>query len=153
MRVARWLYRSRICAADGHSTTTGCSTLRKSGWATRCWFLSRRYSAGAPVVGLEPSCISVFREEMPNLLHGNEDAARLSKQSFLLSEFLAGKVPNYAPPKIGGKALVHGHCHHRSVLRIEPRRWLLKKTGLETVEVLESGCCGMAGAFGSKRPL
>src|SRR5579883_2504008 len=102
--------------------------------------------AGTPVVGLEPSCIAVFRDELPNLLHGNEDADRLKDQSFLLSEFL-GKQDGYQPPKLHGKAVVHGHCHHKSVLKWDKEVDLLKKTGLD-VEVLDSGCCGMAGAFG-----
>jgi len=106
--------------------------------------------AGTPVVGLEPSCLSVFREEMPDLLHGNENAARLKQQSFVLSEFLAEKIPDYQPPHLTGKALVHGHCHHKSVLKFDKEVQLLKKTGLD-LQVLESGCCGMAGAFGYER--
>jgi len=112
--------------------------------------LEPEIQAGTPVVGLEPSCISVFREESPNLLHGNLNAMRLQRQSFLLSEFLAEKVPDYRPPHFSGKAIVHGHCHHKSVLRFDEEIDLLKKTGLD-VTVLDSGCCGMAGAFGYER--
>jgi Fe-S oxidoreductase len=106
--------------------------------------------AGTPVVGLEPSCISVFRDEMPDLLHGDENAVRLKRQSYLLSEFLSEKLPGYAPPAITGKAIMHGHCHHKSVLRFSDEVDLLKKTGLD-LNVLDSGCCGMAGAFGYER--
>ncbi len=106
--------------------------------------------AGTPVVGLEPSCISVFREELPNLLHGNLNAARLRGQSYLLSEFLAEKIADYQPPRMNGTALVHGHCHHKSVLKFSEEVDLLKKAGLD-VNVLDSGCCGMAGAFGYER--
>src|SRR5581483_9325186 len=60
------------------------------------------------------------------------------------------KLPNYQPPRMTGKAIVHGHCHHKSVLKFNEEVELLKKTGLD-VEVLESGCCGMAGAFGYER--
>lgn len=102
--------------------------------------------AGTPVVGLEPSCISVFRDELPNLLPADEDAARLSQHSFLLSEFLA-KQDGYRPPHLHGKAIVHGHCHHKAVLNWDDEVELLRKTGLD-IEVLNSGCCGMAGAFG-----
>ncbi len=109
--------------------------------------LRSEIQAGTPIVGLEPSCISVFQDEAPNLLHGNEDAARLREQSFLLSDFLAEKLPGYRPPVLHGKALLHGHCHHKSVLKFGKEEELLKKSGLE-VNVLESGCCGMAGAFG-----
>jgi FAD/FMN-containing dehydrogenase/Fe-S oxidoreductase len=103
--------------------------------------------AGTPVVGLEPSCISVFRDELPNLLHGNEDASRLQHQSYFLSEFLSEKLPGYRPPRLAGQAILQGHCHHKAVLRFNEEVELLKKTGLK-VEVLDSGCCGMAGAFG-----
>ncbi|HEY1240345.1 MAG TPA: FAD-linked oxidase C-terminal domain-containing protein [Bryobacteraceae bacterium] len=112
--------------------------------------LEPEIQAGTPVIGLEPSCVSVFREELPNLLHGNLNAMRLQRQTFLLSEFLTEKVPNYRPPHFSGKALVHGHCHHKSVLRFDEEIELLKKTGLD-VTVLDSGCCGMAGAFGYER--
>ena len=106
--------------------------------------------AGIPVVGLEPSCISVFRDELNNLFHGNEDAARLSKRSFLLSEFLMSEVPNYKPPLLQRKAVVHGHCHHKSVLKFNAERQLLDAMGLEH-NILDSGCCGMAGAFGYEK--
>lgn len=103
--------------------------------------------SGTPVVGLEPSCISVFRDEMTDLLHGDEDADRLKEQSYMLSEFLSNKVPGYKPPRFEHKAIVHGHCHHKSVLDFNSESDLLKKAGLD-IDVLQSGCCGMAGAFG-----
>jgi Fe-S oxidoreductase len=102
---------------------------------------------GVPVVGLEPSCTTVFRDELTNLLHGDEDAARLSKQTFILSEFLASKVPGYRSPLLRRKALVHGHCHHKSELHFENEVDLLKQAGLDC-DVPDSGCCGMAGSFG-----
>jgi len=111
--------------------------------------LREEIRAGTPVVGLEPSCISVFREEMPNLLHGDEDAARLKDQSFLLSEFLS-QQDGYAPPALKGKAIVHGHCHHKSVLHWDSEVSLLQRAGM-TINVLDSGCCGMAGAFGYEK--
>jgi FAD/FMN-containing dehydrogenase/Fe-S oxidoreductase len=101
---------------------------------------------GIPIVGLEPSCISVFREELTNLYPSDEDARRLHKQSFLLSEFLHDAT-DYRPPQLKGKALVHGHCHHKSVLDFDKETALLKKSGIEC-NVLDSGCCGMAGSFG-----
>jgi Fe-S oxidoreductase len=106
--------------------------------------------AGIPVVGLEPSCVSVFRDELTNLFHGNQDADRLSGQTFLLSEFLMSQVPDYKPPKLRRKALVHGHCHHKSVLHFNKEAELLKAMDLEA-DVLDSGCCGMAGAFGYEK--
>ena len=102
---------------------------------------------GVPVVGLEPSCMTVFREELTNLLYGDEDAKRLCGQSFILSEFLTDKVKDYKPPQLKRKALVHGHCHHKSILHFETEVDLLKNAGVDC-EVPDSGCCGMAGSFG-----
>jgi Fe-S oxidoreductase len=91
----------------------------------------------------------VFRDELPDLLHGNEDAKRLQRQTYLLSEFLE-KAAHYNPPKLKRKALVHGHCHHKSTLGFESEEQVLAATGLQ-YQVLDSGCCGMAGAFGYER--
>ena len=103
--------------------------------------------AGTPIVGLEPACVSVFREELPNLLAHDEQAKRLSGQVFLLSEFLAHKAPRFPFGKLGRKAVVHGHCHQQAVLKMDSEREVLKRLGLEC-DVLDSGCCGMAGSFG-----
>jgi len=91
--------------------------------------------------------MSVFRDELVNLLYGDEDAKRLSSQSFILSEFLHDRVKDYCPPTLRRKALVHGHCHHKSELHFETEVDLLKKAGVDC-EVPDSGCCGMAGSFG-----
>ena len=93
---------------------------------------------GIPIVGLEPSCMTVFRDELTNLLYGDEDAKRLSEQSFILSEFLKDKVKDYQPPKLNRKAMVHGHCHHKSQLHFETEIDLLKKAGVEC-KVPDSG--------------
>jgi Fe-S oxidoreductase len=103
--------------------------------------------AGVPIIGLEPSCMTVFRDELVNLFPNDEDAKRLHGQSFILSEFLHQKVKNYQPPRLKRKALVHGHCHHKSELHFEQEVSLLKKAGLDC-HVPDSGCCGMAGSFG-----
>jgi FAD/FMN-containing dehydrogenase/Fe-S oxidoreductase len=108
--------------------------------------LRLQIGAGTPVIGLEPSCVSVFRDEMTNLLGENEDAEKLKSQTFLLSEFLVRQA-DYRPPQLHRKALVHGHCHHKSVLKFDSEQELLKRIGLD-FQVLDSGCCGMAGSFG-----
>ena len=108
--------------------------------------LRPQIAAGIPVIGLEPSCVSVFRDEMPNLLAHNKDADRLKCQTFLLSEFLVKKA-DYHPPQLKRKAIVHGHCHHKSILKFDSEQELLKRTGLD-FQILDSGCCGMAGSFG-----
>jgi len=104
-------------------------------------------AAGVPVVGLEPSCVAVFRDELTNLFPGDERAARLSRQTFLLSEFLQEEANNFQLPQLQAKALVHGHCHHRSVMGFDAEHALLARLGLD-LEILDSGCCGMAGSFG-----
>jgi Fe-S oxidoreductase len=102
--------------------------------------------AGTPIVGLEPSCVSVFRDELLRFFPDDPLARRLSQQVFVLSEFLvrAGTLPAIA---LAGKAVVHPHCHHRASLNLDDEVAILKQTGLDFT-VLDSGCCGMAGAFG-----
>jgi FAD/FMN-containing dehydrogenase/Fe-S oxidoreductase len=106
--------------------------------------------AGLPFVVLEPSCAAVFREELPNLFPNDHEAERLSRQTFLLSEFLERKAPEFQPPPLQRKALVHGHCHHKSIMGMEAEERILRRMGLE-VDLPEAGCCGMAGAFGFER--
>jgi FAD/FMN-containing dehydrogenase/Fe-S oxidoreductase len=106
--------------------------------------------AGIPIIGLEPSCLAVFRDELTNLFPHDEDAQRLSQQSFLLSEFLLEKVPNYQAPKLRRKAVVHGHCHHKAVMGMNAEQKILSRLGLD-FEILNAGCCGMAGAFGFEK--
>jgi Fe-S oxidoreductase len=105
---------------------------------------------GVPVVVLEPSCASVFRDELVNLFPDDEDAQRLCKQTYLLSEFLEQKVENYSPPKLARKALIHGHCHHKAVMSMTDEDAVLKKLEVD-FEAPDDGCCGMAGAFGFER--
>jgi Fe-S oxidoreductase len=103
--------------------------------------------AGAPVIGMEPSCLAVFRDELPNLFPHDEDAKRLAKQSFLLSEFLLEHVEGWEPAKLHRKALVQRHCHHQVVMGFEADQKILEKIGLD-FQILDSGCCGLAGSFG-----
>jgi Fe-S oxidoreductase len=102
--------------------------------------------AGVPLVALEPSCLSVFRDEMPNLLAGEEDAERLSLQAKTLSELLLA-TPDWHPPQMKLKALVQTHCHHKAVLEPESEQKLLHAMGLD-IERPPVGCCGHAGSFG-----
>jgi FAD/FMN-containing dehydrogenase/Fe-S oxidoreductase len=99
-----------------------------------------------PVIGMEPSCVAVFRDELPNLLPDDDDARRLSRQVVLLSEFLRDR--GWEPPKLtGSRAIVQRHCHHQAVMGFDGDRWMLEQLGLD-VDILDSGCCGMAGSFG-----
>jgi FAD/FMN-containing dehydrogenase/Fe-S oxidoreductase len=102
---------------------------------------------GTPVVGIEPSCVAVLRDELVKLLPGDEDARRLSRQTFHLAEFLRSEAIGWTPPAIDGRVLLHGHCHARATGGFEPEQQLLEAAGAE-VETPDSGCCGMAGGWG-----
>ena len=105
---------------------------------------------GTPMVVLEPSCASVFRDELINLLPNDELAKRLHKQTFLLSEFLDKHAGGYQPPKLKRKMLVHGHCHHKALLKMDSETNILKKMEVD-IDMPDTGCCGMAGPFGFER--
>jgi FAD/FMN-containing dehydrogenase/Fe-S oxidoreductase len=109
--------------------------------------LSPHIGAGIPMVVLEPSCCSVFRDEIHNLFPDSAEPRRLAENTFTLSEFLEKRVPGYRPPPLNRKAIVQGHCHHKAIMRFTEEKALMKKMGLDH-DLLESGCCGMAGSFG-----
>src|SRR5258707_5677307 len=112
--------------------------------------LGAEIDAGLPIVVLEPSCASVFRDELPNLFPQDARASRLRHQVFLLSEFLVKHAPGYAPPKLSAKILLHGHCHHKALMKMNDEESLLRRMGVE-LECPDAGCCGMAGPFGFER--
>jgi FAD/FMN-containing dehydrogenase/Fe-S oxidoreductase len=109
-------------------------------------------TARTPVVVLEPSCCSVFRDEMTNLLPDHPRARLLREQVMTLSEFLtSGRVrAEWKPPTLDAKAIVQGHCHHKAIMKFDPEKRLLESMGIAAT-VLESGCCGMAGSFGYEK--
>ena len=109
--------------------------------------LADEIEAGTPMVVLEPSCCSVFRDELNGLMPDSQQAHRLMENTFTLSEFVEKKVRNYDPPQLKRKAIVQGHCHHQAIMRLEDEEAVMQKMGID-YEVLNSGCCGMAGSFG-----
>jgi len=102
---------------------------------------------GIKVVGVEPSCIAAFRDELPDMMPHDEDARRLSKNTFTLAEFLVNEAGDYEPPRLERKAIVHGHCHQKATVGLGAEQELYEKMGLD-YEVLDSGCCGLAGSWG-----
>ncbi|MEO8799237.1 MAG: FAD-binding and (Fe-S)-binding domain-containing protein [Polyangiaceae bacterium] len=112
--------------------------------------LEPQITAGTPMVVLEPSCASVFRDEMIELLPNRNEAKNLSKQTFTLSEFLDKNVPKEEIPKLHRKAIVQTHCHHHAVMRFDAEKAIFDAMELET-DILKSGCCGMAGSFGFEK--
>jgi FAD/FMN-containing dehydrogenase/Fe-S oxidoreductase len=112
--------------------------------------LKNHIENGIPVVGLEPSCVSVLRDELTALLPDSQDAKRLRSNTFTLPEFLEKYAPDYKAPELKQKALLHTHCHHKAVMKTEPEQRLLKNMGVD-FKLLDSGCCGMAGGFGYEK--
>jgi Fe-S oxidoreductase len=103
---------------------------------------------GVAIVGLEPACVSVFRDELLNLFPDDEDGKRLARQTLTLAEFLERE--NYEPPVLGRKAIVQGHCHQKAVVKMDADEAVFAKLGLDYA-LLDSGCCGLAGSFGYEK--
>jgi FAD/FMN-containing dehydrogenase/Fe-S oxidoreductase len=110
--------------------------------------LAQEIDAGLPIVVLEPSCASVFRDELLNLFPRDARAERLRRQTFLLSEFL--KQHNYQPPRLSQKVFLHGHCHHKAIMKMTDEEELLRNMGSD-LQSVDAGCCGMAGPFGFEK--
>jgi FAD/FMN-containing dehydrogenase/Fe-S oxidoreductase len=109
--------------------------------------LSPEIEAGIPIVGLEPSCVAVFRDELLNLFPNDTRAQALARQTFLLSEFLEINSGSSPLPRFERKALLHGHCHHKSIMKMTAEESLLRRIGI-AFQSPAPGCCGMAGSFG-----
>ena len=133
------------------------------GMAKRWWFdlldkLRPYYESGVPMVVLEPSCWAAFHDELPNILPNIEDGKRLKQLTFTLSDFLRNKAPNYRPPQLKRKAIVHGHCHQKMLDELNDKEFgklfaekeIFDKMGIEHKNP-DAGCCGMAGAFGYEK--
>jgi FAD/FMN-containing dehydrogenase/Fe-S oxidoreductase len=112
----------------------------------------------SPLVGIEPSCLLTFRDEYPDLVeHELRDTAfELSRNCLLYDEFIIGEykrgrikreqfTDNYLQIKL------HGHCHQKSLASILPSKEMLSIPQNYQVDVIPSGCCGMAGSFGYER--
>jgi Fe-S oxidoreductase/FAD/FMN-containing dehydrogenase len=105
--------------------------------------------AGLPFIFLEPSCASVFKDELLELFPKDTRAQRLSGQVWLLADWLTAKTPEFGAGKLqGAHILIHGHCHHKAVFGGPAKEIALLRQAGATVDPIESGCCGMAGPFG-----
>jgi Fe-S oxidoreductase len=113
--------------------------------------LSPYLERGVPIIGLEPSCILGFRDEIPAIVK-SEAAQQLADNAFLFEEFLAREAEEgrFMPPlaEIGKRVLVHGHCHQKSFDAMGSVEKVLRLIPGVDVEAIESSCCGMAGSFG-----
>jgi FAD/FMN-containing dehydrogenase/Fe-S oxidoreductase len=114
--------------------------------------LDREIAEGIPIIVLEPSCASVFRDEMLNLFPEDPSAHKLANQVMLLSEFLEKEKngKSFTLPLVKRKALVHGHCHHKSIMKMSAEESVLRRLGID-YQMPAPGCCGMAGAFGFEK--
>lgn len=107
--------------------------------------------AGIPFVMLEPSCASVFQDELLKLFPKDERARLLSRQTAMLSAVVAQGPRPWSPPNLHGRRIVvHGHCHQKALMTMNDEMSLLHSTGAE-VQLLDAGCCGMAGPFGFEK--
>jgi FAD/FMN-containing dehydrogenase/Fe-S oxidoreductase len=128
----------------------GMLSTAKLFWRRMLKVLSPWIREGVPVVGIEPSCVAAFRDELPNLMVHDEDAKRLSLQALTLAELLQLHAPDWDAPRLERRAVVHGHCHQKATMGMKAEQELYERIGLE-FELLDSGCCGLAGSFGFER--
>ena len=111
--------------------------------------MAPQIDAGLPFIFLEPSCASVFKDELLELFPNDHRAQRLSGQVWLLADWLAAKSPEWAAGRLqGAHVLLHGHCHHKAVFGGPASEIALLRQAGATVEPIQAGCCGMAGPFG-----
>jgi FAD/FMN-containing dehydrogenase/Fe-S oxidoreductase len=103
--------------------------------------------ADTPVVGMEPSCLAVFKDELTKILPHDDDARRLARNAYHFAEFFTAF--DIEPPRLdeGATALLWGHCHHKATGGTGPEQQLLEKMGVDVSEV-QGGCCGLAGSWG-----
>lgn len=108
-----------------------------------------------PLIGIEPSAILSFRDEYPKLVAPEDRAAakELGKNALLIEEFIAreirkGNITSASFTKSEKRILLHGHCHQKALASTEVSAWALGLPENYLVEVIPSGCCGMAGSFG-----
>ena len=111
--------------------------------------MAPQIDAGLPFIFLEPSCASVFKDELLEIFPGDAHAQKLSQQVWLLADWLADHAPHFAPTGLtGAHILVHGHCHHKAVFGGAASEIALFQRAGAVVEPIQAGCCGMAGPFG-----
>jgi Fe-S oxidoreductase len=95
---------------------------------------------------MEPSCLAVFKDELPKLLPHDDDADRLTRNSYHFAEFLTS-FDVELPTVSEAKALLWGHCHQRATGGVDADQQVLQKMGVD-VEPVSGGCCGLAGSWG-----
>ncbi|MCU0341511.1 MAG: FAD-binding protein [Spirosomaceae bacterium] len=115
-------------------------------------------SSDTPLVGIEPSAILTFRDEYLDLVppHLKEAAQQLAQNALMFDEFIAREIDK---KKINSKQFtansklikLHGHCHQKALASLTPTKKMLSLPQNYTVQLIPSGCCGMAGSFGYEK--
>ena len=136
----------------------GCLTRAKRLAEKNVRLLKDIVSEDAPLVGIEPSCILSFRDEYPDLVppEMRQEAIRLGKNSLLYDEFLlreieAGRITPEMFDATEMEIFLHGHCHQKALVGVEKTAEVLRRLLHAQVNVIPSGCCGMAGSFGYEK--
>ncbi|MGW1598650.1 FAD-binding and (Fe-S)-binding domain-containing protein [Streptomyces sp. NPDC002343] len=138
-----------VCCGLTWISTGQLATAKKV--LTRTLGVLRPYlEAGTPVIGLEPSCTAVFRADAPELMPDDQDVRRLAGQVRTFAEHLIHHAPDWQPPRLARQATVQTHCHQHAVMKFDADRELMRRARLDA-EVLDEGCCGLAGNFGFER--
>ncbi|HET8971630.1 MAG TPA: FAD-linked oxidase C-terminal domain-containing protein, partial [Candidatus Nanopelagicales bacterium] len=106
--------------------------------------------AGTLIVGIEPSCTAVFRSDARELLGDDPDVLRLAESTVTLAELLTEHTPGWEPPSLPRQVIAQTHCHQHAVMGFTADEQLLARMGTD-LDVLDSGCCGLAGNFGFER--
>jgi FAD/FMN-containing dehydrogenase/Fe-S oxidoreductase len=111
--------------------------------------MAAQIEVGLPFIFLEPSCASVFKDELPELFPHDPRAQRLRGLVWLLADWLQERAPGFVTGRlIGAQILLHGHCHHKAVFGGTGSEIALLREAGAVVEDTQAGCCGMAGPFG-----
>ncbi len=136
----------------------GCLKLAKKYATKNVQMLSGIVSINAPLIGIEPSCILSFRDEYPDIvpLELRETAKNLAKNCLLFDEFImrevvAGHILSESFKSLGAEIYLHGHCHQKSFIGVGKCAEMLRLIPEAKVNVIPSGCCGMAGSFGYEK--
>ena len=136
----------------------GCLKLAKKYAILNVSLLKDAVSEDVPLVGIEPSCILSFRDEYPDLVLAEmrKDAQKLAKSCLLFDEFIvrearAGRIKEDAFKEIEAEIYLHGHCHQKSLIGVGKCAEMLRLIPGAKVNVIPSGCCGMAGSFGYEK--
>ena len=136
----------------------GCLKMAKKYAEDNVSLLKNLIMEEVPLVGIEPSCILSFRDEYPDLVapEMRDDAKRLAKSCLLFDEFIIrevkeGRIKKDAFKGLDAEIYLHGHCHQKSLIGVGMSAEMLRLIPEVKVNVIPSGCCGMAGSFGYEK--